>query len=83
MLVALTAYLVPLVAPLITFGTLSLDLASTVNTQLTSLVAAVLALLLFRRMTVYPGARAFGFILPAFSTTFGVLCQKILCKTMY
>ncbi len=77
-LVALTAYCVPLISPLITAGTLSLDLASTVNTQLTSLIAAVVALLVFRRVTIYPGARSFGFILPAFSTTFGFAAAMLL-----
>ena len=77
-LVALTAYCVPLISPLIVAGTLSLDLASTVNTQLTSLIAAVVALLVFRRVTIYPGARAFGFILPAFSTTFGFAAAMLL-----
>ena len=77
-LVALAAYCVPLISPLIASGTLSLDLASTVNTQLTSLIAAVVALLVFRRVTIYPGARAFGFILPAFSTTFGSAAAILL-----
>lgn len=76
--IAATAYFVPLIAPLITSGTLSLDLSSTGNTQLTSLIAAVTALLVFRRVTIYPGSRAFGFILPAFSTTFGVAAAILL-----
>lgn len=76
--VALVAYVVPLLAPLATFGTLSLDLASTPNTQLTSLICAVVALLGFRRVTVYPGTRAFGFIFPAFSTTFGIGAAVLL-----
>lgn len=69
--VALIAYLVPLAAPLAIAGTLKRELASTENTQITSLLAALVALFVFRRMTVYPGARAFEFIVPAFSTTFG------------
>lgn len=77
-LIALAAYFVPLVSPLIASGTLSLDLSSTINTQLTSLIAAVVALLVFRRVTIYPGARAFGFILPAFSTTFGFAAAMLL-----
>lgn len=76
--VALVAYFVPLIAPLITFGRLSRELASTPNTQITSLVAAIVALLLFRRVTVYPGARALGYILPAFSTTFGIAAVLLL-----
>ena len=77
-MVALASYFVPLISPLIASNTLSLDLPSTVNTQLTSLIAAVVALLVFRRVTIYPGARAFGFILPAFSTTFGVAAAAML-----
>ena len=78
--VGLVAYVVPLLAPLITFGTLSLDLPSTPNTQLTSLIAGIAALLIFRRVTIYPGARAFGFILPAFSTTFGIAAAVLLAS---
>lgn len=78
LVVAATAYVIPLIAPLITAGTLASDLPSTGNTQLTSLIAAVAALLIFRRITAYPGTRAFGFILPAFSTTFGLAVSILL-----
>lgn len=80
--VALTAYLVPLAAPLAVSGRLTRELASTDNTQITSLIAALLALFVFRRMTVYPGARAFEFILPAFSTTFGIAAALLLVTRM-
>jgi len=76
--VGLAAYVVPLLGPLVTFGSLSEKQESTANTQAISLVAAVLALLLFRRVTIYPGARAFGYILPAFSTTFGIAAAALL-----
>ena len=76
--VAAIAYFFPLIAPLITFGTFSRDLASTGNTQITSLIAATTALLAFRRVTIYPGTRAFGYILPAFSTTFGMAAAVLL-----
>lgn len=82
LVVALASYFVPLFAPLIASDTLSLELPSTVNTQLTSLIAALVALLVFRRVTIYPGARAFGFILPAFSTTFGVAAAVLLISRM-
>lgn len=78
LVVAVVAYVVPLLAPLITFGRLSRELASTPNTQITSLIAAIVALLLFRRVTVYPGAQALGYILPAFSTTFGIAAVLLL-----
>ena len=76
--VAFTAYLVPLAAPLVMAGRLTRELASTHNTQITSLAAALVALFVFRRMTVYPGARAFEFIVPAFSTTFGLAAALLL-----
>ncbi len=37
-----------------------------------------MALLVFWRVTIYPGVRAFGFILPAFSTTFRVAAAALL-----
>ena len=78
LIVGLVAYFVPLLAPLILFGDIARQLASTSNTQVTSLVAAGTALLIFRRVTAYPGARAFSFIVPAFSTTFGVAAVLLL-----
>lgn len=76
--VSLTAYFVPLLAPLATDHTLARNLASTFNTQIASLIAAVMALFLFRRVTIYPGTRAFGFILPAYSSTFGIAAAVLL-----
>lgn len=78
LLVAVVAYFLPLAAPLVTFGRLTRELPGTGNSQLTSLIAAVAALLAFRRVTAYPGTRAFGFILPAFSTTFGIAAAVLL-----
>jgi lipopolysaccharide/colanic/teichoic acid biosynthesis glycosyltransferase len=78
LVIALAAYFMPLIAPLVTFGTFSQELASTPNTQITSLAAAVAALLLFRRVTIYPGANAFRYILPAYSTTFGIAAAVLL-----
>ena len=78
--VALTSYFLPLAAPLIFFGSLTQDLPSTVNTQVGSLIAATAALLVFRRVTIYPGTRSFGFILPAFSTTFGIVAAILLAS---
>lgn len=78
--VALTAYLVPLAAPLVTSGSLTQNLPGTINTQIGALVGAVTALLVFRRVTIYPGTRAFGFILPAFSTTFGLVAAVLLAS---
>ncbi|MBH9538463.1 sugar transferase [Novosphingopyxis sp. YJ-S2-01] len=76
--VALAAYLLPLIAPLILFGRLTRELQSTDNTQIASTIAASTALLIFRRVTAYPGARALSFIVPAFSTTFGIAAVALL-----
>ncbi len=78
--VVLASYFVPLTAPLIFFGSFTRELPGTVNTQLASLIAAVVALFAFRRVTIYPGTRAFGFILPAFSTTFGLAAAALLAS---
>ena len=76
--VAASAYLVPLLAPLLLFGKLARELPSTHNSQIASVLAAVVALLAFRRVTAYPGARAFSYIVPAFSTTFGIAAAVLL-----
>lgn len=76
--VSLTAFFVPLLAPLAIDGTLAQQVPSTLNTQIASLIAAVTALFLFRRVTIYPGTHAFGFILPAFSSTFGIGAAVLL-----
>nr|WP_198526649.1 hypothetical protein [Sphingomonas melonis] len=78
LVVGIVAYGVPLLAPLVTSGTLALWLPNTTNTQVTSLIAAIVALLIFRRVTIYPGARAFSYILPAFSTMFGTAATLLL-----
>lgn len=75
---ALVGFFLPLAAPLLTAGTLTTDLPGTWNTQATSAVAAVAALLALRRVTLYPGTHAFAYILPAFSTTFGLGAALLL-----
>lgn len=78
--VALVAFVLPLTATLLTDGTFSITLPGTWNTQVASAIAAVTALLAFRRVTMYPGARAFSYILPAFSTTFGIAAAILLAS---
>ena len=78
LIIALTAYFVPLLAPFSINGTLAQNLSSTINSQFSSLIAAVTALFAYRRVTIYPGTRAFGFILPAFSSTFGLVAAFLL-----
>ena len=43
-----------------------------------SLAAAFSALFLFRRVTSFPGARGFSYIIPAFSVTYGVAVALFL-----
>ena len=77
-IVSISAYFVPLIAHFFTLSEFSFDSNSTYNSQITSAIAAVAALLGFRRITIYPGTRAFGFIIPAFSTTFGIAAAILL-----
>lgn len=78
LLIGLTAFFVPLLAPLLVSGMLTVNLAGTTNTQAASLVAAISALLMFRRISAYPGSRAFAYLLPAFSTAFGLVAAALL-----
>nr|WP_277923216.1 MULTISPECIES: sugar transferase [unclassified Sphingomonas] len=82
LLIAMAGGIVPLGAPLVTFGSLAQNLPGTINTQLGSLIAAVMAFLVLRRVTVYPGTRAFSFILPAFSSTFGLAAAVLLAARL-
>lgn len=66
------AYFLPPIAPVLISGDLGNNLPSTLNSQITSVIATISALIIFRRITAYPGARALSYIVPAFSTTFGV-----------
>lgn len=77
-LLGFASYLVPLVAPLVLFGVPASGLASTQNTQFASVLAAMAALISFRQVTAFPGARRLGFIVPAFSVTFGLAAVLLL-----
>lgn len=77
-IVGLAAYYVPLAAPFVLFGRLTRELPSTWNTQVASVAAAILAALLFRRVSSYPGARAFSYVVPAYSITFGIAAAGLL-----
>ena len=74
----LTALLLPLVGPLIASGARSTGLLGTRVTQIASLLATMTALLAFRRVTAYPGARGFAYIIPTFSITFGITAAVLL-----
>lgn len=75
---AIAAFFIPLAAPVVLFGYLPSGQISTANTQFISLGMALAALLIFRRVTAFPGARGLGFIVPAFSTTFGLGAALLL-----
>lgn len=66
------AFFVPLAAPLLISGHLTSGQASTTNSQIVSVLMALVALLILRRVTAFPGVRALGFIVPTFSTTFAL-----------
>ena len=70
--VSLASFFVPLLSPLIVSGNTGTNLPGTGHTQIASFVAAMDALVAFRQVTRYPGSRAFAYVLPTFSTTFGL-----------
>lgn len=78
LLLAPTSYFGPLLSPLLLSGSISKASPSTPVSQTASLFAAVSAVLIFRRVSAYPGVRAFSTILPAFSTTFGIAVTLLL-----
>lgn len=78
--VAVASFFVPLLSPLLVTGTLGITLAGTWNTQVASFLAAMVALIAFRRVTAYPGARGFAYVLPTFSTTFGLATAVLLAS---
>jgi len=43
------------------------------NSAIASLIAALSALLMFRRVTAFPGTRSFAYILPVFTMTYGAV----------
>lgn len=78
--VSLASFFVPLLSPLVVAGTFGTNLPSTWNSQIASFIAAITALFAFRRVTMYPGARGFAYVLPTFSTTFGVATAFLLAS---
>jgi len=76
--IGLAAMLLPLLMPLITSGRFTTSLAGTRISQLSSCLAAEVALLAFRRVTAYPGTSGFAYIIPAFSITFGLATAILL-----
>lgn len=50
----------------------------TKNSTVAALIAVVLAVVTFRRVTSFPGIRAFRFVLPTYATAFGLVLTAIL-----
>lgn len=50
----------------------------TKNSAIAAVIAVVLAVVIFRRVTSFPGIRAFRFVLPTYATTFGLVLTAIL-----
>ena len=80
--VSLASFFVPLLSPLLIARTLGTNLASTWNSQIASFAAAMIALFAFRRVTNYPGSGAFTYVLPTFSTTYGIAAATLLASRM-
>lgn len=77
-LIALVATYAPLLVTYLQSGSGSTRETSTFNTQFASLIAATAAVVVFRRVTAYPGTRGFSYILPAFLGTYGVVSAIML-----
>ncbi|MEI9852599.1 MAG: sugar transferase [Sphingomonas sp.] len=67
----MTSLGVPL-AYILTLPLMHLAEATIINSAIASLCCAVLALFLFRRVTSFPGTRSFAYILPTYTTSFGI-----------
>lgn len=48
------------------------------TSEIASLLAALAALLIFRKVTAYPGTNDFAYIIPAFSVTYGIAVAVLL-----
>lgn len=77
-LVALVAAFVPTLVPYFHSSSSVAHLDSTQNTQMASLLASFFAVVGVRRVTAYPGARAFAAILPSFLAMYGVAVSVLL-----
>lgn len=68
----------PIAAALVAVGGEAFARPGTWITAGACLLAASTALVVHRRMTLFPGTNAFGYILPAFCATFGVAAAMML-----
>ena len=64
--------------PYILFGSDTVGRDTTYNSQIASLIAALAGVVGFRRVTAYPGARGFAYILPVFLGMFGIAATVLL-----
>ena len=75
--ISLVGFFGPLATPYVLSGELAVG-NEVWHTQVASLLAAVAALVGYRRVTAYPGTRAFSHILPAFLTTYAIAAATLL-----
>ena len=52
---------------------MGVEVSPLVNSMIGGAIGTVLGLVLFRRVTAFPGTRAFGFIIPSFITSYGAV----------
>lgn len=68
----------PLVLAYIRYGPAPWQEAAVGNSVAASFLATALALFVFRKMTAFPGAGAFAYIIPSFSITYGICAAMLL-----
>lgn len=68
----------PLLVAYIRYGSELLKGSAVANSIVASLLAAAAALFVFRKMTAFPGTRAFAYIIPSFSGAYGLAAALLL-----
>ena len=76
-MVLLTSGALPYLVRWIAYGPDS-DPGNTANTITASMLASLIALVAYRKVTAYPGTRAFAYILPSFLTAYGLAAAVLL-----
>lgn len=75
---AVAAAGVPLIVAYLRYGAEAWHDSATGNSVAASLLAAGVALFVFRKMTSFPGTGAFAYIIPSFSITYGIAAALLL-----
>ncbi|AQR75530.1 sugar transferase [Sphingomonas sp. LM7] len=76
--ILIASAVIPLCVALVVQGQLPNRLSILWNSEIASLLSAVTALLIFRKVTSYPGTNDFAYIIPAFSVTYGIAVVVLL-----